>query len=214
MKVVGSLFLLLLFQSQKTITSVTLNYDRDSKGVWIAHIANMSHKDVTTVEIGVSLEPDGPVVQDTGEGTDFPPGTTKDITLGFADKDKIYPAVQVVIYADRAAEVTNENAFNHIIKGYKEGILTLQKANEIIKKNASAPNPAAATAEALEALAKTVPDIRHDDNLYPRAMPLRMMAEEIRRGTSPNDLLSRNDEEITKLTQDMQITKVTPGGTQ
>jgi hypothetical protein len=83
------------------ITGVVLQSYEPQNGTWVAHLVNMSHKDVLTVDIGVSTGPKGPFGEYTfnyGKYNSFAPGTTKDVNLGRVTvEETISPVVDVVV---------------------------------------------------------------------------------------------------------------------
>ena len=185
--VVALLFFLVVGRASGAIQGVVLQgVEKSTDGVWVGHLVNQSHKDVVTVNLT-----DGDTLT-TFNYEAFASGATKDVFLGNSAEQPKF-VVDVVVYADHTAEVDNEHAFGFIVRAHQRAALTLQKANEILAKAGSKEE----AAKEMEALAATVPVLRHD--AAPQVVPalLRSMAEELREGSiTPDELTKRNESHI------------------
>jgi hypothetical protein len=188
------------------IAGVVVSYDKPDSGPWVAHLVNLSHKYVTSVDIGITRPGQTTPVSETTfnwANDGFAPGATKDVRFGPGkETDKV--AVDVVVYADLTAESTNDRALQKIIEQRQRALLTDQKINEVIAKSAS---PQQAATE-LEKLADAVPEVQnaHTLKLYPSA--LRGAAENLRNGVDPQEIVKRHAESIETHQHDSEITKV------
>jgi hypothetical protein len=121
------------------------------------HIVNVSHKEITALDVGVRVtQADGTVdivseratdllplmisvTQSSGQLKDvtgsgaFAPGETRNEVI--AADGKTEASVDVVIYSDGTTEIDNQRAFDLILGGRKQQILALQQVNEIVQKN-------------------------------------------------------------------------------
>jgi hypothetical protein len=88
------------------------------------------------------------------------------LNLGVDANESIIPVIDMVVYDDDTAEVANERAVQHYILPFKETILTLQTANEILRQFASSPNRIADTVTELLRVASDLPDphVCHDED--------------------------------------------------
>ena len=166
-------------------------------------------KNITTLDLGVTTTykdgttGDSEIRFDWNDEDAFAPGMVIDKPFGgFGNAETVKVVVDIVVYSDLAAEVTNDRAFQSIIRQRKEGILTMQKVNEIIGKAAT---PEAAAAE-LERVASTVPTSRTDESLRVTPTILCTAANQIRQGRDPNEIVKQNNTDIAK--HDSEITKI------
>jgi hypothetical protein len=211
------------------VAGVVLRSYEPNKGTWVAHLANVSHKNVVFVSITVTeysesgsyyapteSRPDASSRLNTRfpmRGSDtFPPDTTKDVSLGADARESITPVLGVVVYADDTAEVVNERALEQYLLPIKEKVLTLQKENEILAQFASSPNRVADTVTELLRVASDLPDphMRNDNDPHVNSEELLSFARELKQNRlDPDDAIKRNADEIEIETKHAQITRIT-----
>jgi hypothetical protein len=119
-----------------------------------------------------------------GIGKMFAPDTTEDLLPGIDASSQCAPVVDVVVYADDTAEVTNEQAFKHYILPIEEEVLTLKKEIEILAQFRGSPNRVADTVAELLRLASEQPDpqIRHDEEVHANPNVLLSVVRELKQG--------------------------------
>ena len=202
------------------ITGVVLRSYQTSEGTWIAHLANVSHKNVVFVNITVNKHNGAGnyyAIAAHSEGyyselNTFRPDTTKDISLGAEINESTTPVLDLVVYADDTVEVANEDALKHYLLPIKEKVLTLQKENEILAKFASSPNRVADTLAELLSVAADLPDphMRHDDDPHVNSDELLSFARELKRGDiDPDSAIKRNADEIEVETKHAHVSRIT-----
>jgi len=156
-------FLLLLsscLARSAPITGVTQTWTYDPethRGT--VHIVNVSHKNITAYSIGVYITQRGGsafIASERGQEfslTPFAPGETKDQVesagqsmenADLTNPDNIHAEVDVVIYEDDTAEVTNQRAFDSIIANRKAKLAAMKKVSEVVSE---LDDPAAIVAE-------------------------------------------------------------------
>jgi len=202
------------------ITGVVLRSYETSEGTWIAHLVNMSHKNVLFVNITVNKHNGAGsyyAIATRSEGyysesNTFPPDTTRDISLGVDVNESVTPVLDLVVYADDTVEVANEDTLKHYLLPIKEKVLTLQKENEILAKFASSPNRVADTLAELLSVAADLPDphMRHDDDPHVNSDELLSFARELKRGDiDPDSAIKRNADEIEVETKHAHVIRIT-----
>lgn len=178
-----------------------------TSGACVGHLVNMSHKYVTTVDIGITKPGQNEPFNEATFNFDanfnaFAPGATKDVFFGPCD-ESVKVALDVAVYDDLTAESTNDRALQHIIEQRQSGLMTEQKINEVIGNSAS---PQEAATE-LEKLADAIPQVRHTHTVELSAVPLRAAAEQLRNGTDPQEIVKRNTLSIATHQHDAEIRK-------
>lgn len=145
------------------------HYDA-AKGIVTFSILNVSHKDITFLNLQVRVTyPDGtlgivehggdflpfmvylaaegqeanPTAPDQGNGA-FAAGAVfrMDVPLGQQQVQSASATVDVVVYADDTADVLNEQIFKSIVSLRKGRMLGLQKANELLQNALADPKEA------------------------------------------------------------------------
>jgi hypothetical protein len=175
---VGSIALFLILASLRASPPIglwvqTWHYDAASQQVTV-RLVNTSNKDITALSMSVTERyADGtsnssekmtdylPLMasmevsqkREHGNGT-FAAGTSRDVPFPVAKEPKdVSIIVDMVAYADRTADVTNERAFNNLVDARKEVALATQQANQVMKDALAAPNPRDAAVKELARLA-------------------------------------------------------------
>jgi hypothetical protein len=177
------------------ITGVVVeSIDKPAKGPWVFHLVNYSHKYVTAINIGTTY-PDGPMHGEQGEefsepDRPFAPGATVKVSVGPPNAGTTV-LLDVVVYDDDTAESTNDRALHRIEDSRKRGLITAQMIVNIIQK---AKTPAEAAAE-LDKEADAVP-VLQGGVLRPYAPPMRAVAEQLRKGVDPQEILSRHQQAL------------------
>jgi hypothetical protein len=143
----GVVVLLLLMSSpawSANITGVTQTwtYDPVAKSGTL-HLVNQSGKDVIAYSIGQRVKmPDGSlqlVGAMTKQNDHFAAGASRDEPVGTfsmegvtVDETTIDVKLDVVVYADNTAEVTDQDAFERLLTEWKSEVLAMKKTNEVI----------------------------------------------------------------------------------
>jgi hypothetical protein len=174
-----SLFLFALGASTSLRTSPpigavvqTWHYDAATKQLMV-RIANTSNKDITAYNMSVTVKyadgtqnpsetmedfvsfmatvsQNGQLQPGYGNGT-FAAGTSRDkVSSETKTVVDVSAVVDVVVYADRTADVQNQRAFANILALRKGQVLGMQKSNEVIQQALANPNPSESAATELE----------------------------------------------------------------
>jgi len=169
--------------------------EKNAEGEWIAHVVNVSHKEVETIAFFYGAS-------EAAFNTTITPGETKDFTIGDSGEPNTTPAIGVVVYSDSTAEVADERTFQSVEQHRADSLLTLQQANTIIEKHKASTARIADTTKELEALAATQTQYRKTSGPTVQAPFLREMARELREGIiSADDLAAENSKGIAHLEQ-------------
>jgi hypothetical protein len=153
----------------------TWRYDAATKQL-VVRVVNTSGKDITALNLSVtekyadgttnlserttdylplmaSIEASPGLQLKYGNGT-FAAGSSRDIAIP-EPKDVVDASIilDMVAYADRSADVTNERAFSHLVADRKEILSAMQQANQAMKDALATPDPKSSAVKELTRLA-------------------------------------------------------------
>jgi hypothetical protein len=193
----GVVVLLLLMSSPAWSANIngvtqTWTYDPVAKSGTL-HLVNQSGKDVIAYSIGQRVKmPDGSlqlVGAMTKQNDHFAPGTSRDEPVGTfsmegvtVDETTIDVKLDVVVYADNTAEVTDQDAFERLLTEWKSEVLAMKKTNEVIEQVLADPaihDYQAAIVQELNRLATIYRNNHEDELLLAESRTLAMESQNI-----------------------------------
>jgi hypothetical protein len=145
-----------------------------------------------------------------GNGT-FAAGTKRDkVVSATKDVRSVNGVVDVVAYADQTADVSNDEAFNHLLTMRKGMLLAAQRASDAVKGAAAEADPKAAAATEIERLAKAAGGRNRgtaDDPEMYTDMFLHQLSSNARSASDLAEFTRHNEMRIATLTPHTQLKK-------